>query len=468
MRVLLINVSLRPESIEKLFPIGLGYVATAMKKAGYQFDLLDIDAHRFTDQEVEDYFSTNIYDVYCLGCIVTGYKIIKSMVALIRRINPQATIIVGNSVATSVHKILLTKTEVDIAVLGEGDEVVVEVLDHMLHSKPLNDIKGIAFTQNNQIVETGYRCPIKNISDLPFIDHSIFDVGIYLEASKVSVSDAVPFPREQARAMPVNTARGCVAKCGFCYHVFNNVPFRFRTEQSIVEEIKQLHDKYALNFVFFWDELTLFSKKRVKDICRELIDSKLNIYWTGTCRGDLLNKEEDLELVKLMKDAGCIGISYSLESADADILKAMNKHMDVDQFSRQTELFHKGDMNVWTSLVLGYPQETPETIKKTFDCCIKNGIYPSSGYLLPQPGSEVYEYALKNKYITDEEDYLMRLGDRQDLRINLTSMSDDEFLDAVLDNLKRCNRELNIGLDEEHLIKTQHRYRSTRDQSDEV
>ena len=78
MNILVINVSLRPYSPLKLFPIGLGYIATSMKNAGFPFDLLDIDAHRYSDEEVERRIRRKRYDVVCLGCIVTGYKIVKS------------------------------------------------------------------------------------------------------------------------------------------------------------------------------------------------------------------------------------------------------------------------------------------------------------------------------------------------------------------------------------------------------
>ncbi|MBI4685907.1 MAG: radical SAM protein [Nitrospirae bacterium] len=165
--------------------------------------------------------------------------------------------------------------------------------------------------------------------------------------------------------------------------------------------------------------------------------------------------------MRRMKEAGCLGMNYSLESADTDILKAMKKNVSVDQFSRQTKLFHKAGIPVGTSLVLGYPQETPESIRKTFDCCIKNRIYPSAGYLLPQPGSDMYDYAREHGFIRDEEEYLLKMGDRQDLRLNMTSMNDEDFEFHVCDGLKRCNDELKIGLDEENLIKTQY-YRAAK------
>jgi len=97
MKILLINISLRPGAKRLLVPIGLAYVASALERAGWRFDLM------------------------AMGCIVTGYRYVKALAAQAREANPKVTIVVGNTVASSIPEILLTHTEADIAVLGEGD-----------------------------------------------------------------------------------------------------------------------------------------------------------------------------------------------------------------------------------------------------------------------------------------------------------------------------------------------------------
>ena len=444
-----------------MFPVGLGYIATAIKRGGFQFDLLDIDAHRYSNQEINDFITSKRYDVICLGCIVTGYKIVKSLSYLIKKHHPHSIIIAGNSVATSIPEILLNKTEVDIAVMGEGDETIIELLNAISEDKPMESIKGICIIKDGKFVKTPERPYIKDISSLPFIDYSIWNIEIYIKNASQYIKEPSPIPRKDLRALPVNTARGCIGNCTFCYHVFKKICYRYRNPDSITNEVKQLINTYSLNYILFWDELTFFSKKQTQKLVEKIINEKLRFYWIGNCRADLFNNKEDLEIIKKMKEAGCVGMTYSLESADPSILKAMNKNISIEQFSKQTQLFHKADLPTWTSLVFGYPQETPETIKKTFDICIENNIYPSSGYLLPQPGSKMYEYAINNGFIKNEEDYLLAIGDRQDLRINLTNMNDDELTTNVISGLDRCNKILNIGLKKENLIKTQY-YRAAK------
>ncbi|MDD4940270.1 MAG: radical SAM protein [Candidatus Omnitrophica bacterium] len=461
LKILLINVSLRPEAKVRLFPVGLGYIATAMKNAGYAFDLIDIDGHRLSQQQVENNLKKKKYDVVCMGCIVTGYKIIKSLSQTVRQYQPGAKIIAGNSVATSIVQTLLSRTDVDIAVMGEGDETIIELLRAIDKDTPLEAVRGICFTRNGQIARNEPRPYIKDISSMPLLDFSIFDIEVYIENSKNSVSDPLPILREKIRALPVNTARGCISHCTFCYHNFLGLPYRYRSAKSIVAEIKHSLETYRLNYIHFWDELTFYSKKQTLELVQEILDQNLKFYWAATCRANLFDDKKDMEIIYKMKEAGCLGMAYSLESANPRILKAMNKHITTAQFTKQTRLFHKAGLPTWTSLVFGYPQETPATIKATFDCCIKNKMYPSAGYLLPQPGSVMYDYALRHGFIDDEEEYLEKLGDRQDLRLNITGMPDLKFESLITQGLKRCNEKLKLGLKQKELIKSQY-YRAQK------
>jgi len=255
----------------------------------------------------------------------------------------------------------------------------------------------------------------------------------------------------------VNSARGCIFSCGFCYHVFRGKKYRARSPQSIVGEIKDLRQKYDVNFINFYDELTLYSRPQAHQLCDEIIKQNLNdLAYSACARADLL-EENDLDLALKLKKAGFHHIGYSLESADPGIIGSMNKKITLSRFKAQTRMLQQAGIFTETSLVIGYPQETPETIQKTFDVCYDVNIYPSSGYLVPQPGTPIYEYAKKVGKIQDEEEYLIQvIGDRQDFRINLTQMTQQEMESLVKNNLLRISKKLKLGLDEERLIKTGH------------
>lgn len=454
MKILVINICLRPYSPVKMFNVGQGYIMTAMTNAGYDFDYLDLDAHRLGDQQIEEFLQAKTYDVVCFGCIVTGYRHVKSLMMRVRRHHPEAVIIAGNTVASSIPDLLLKNTEVDVAVMAEGDETIIELLEKLEQKQPLDDVEGIVFRRDGRNHHTEDRPVLKEMDDLPRMNFDLFDIDIYIgNENENRVKNGNP-PAEPIRLLPVNTARGCIAKCTFCYHAFLGKGYRKRSTDSILDEISEMIDKYRLTHIGLSDELTFFSKKQALEFADSVIERGLKFKWGGQCRAGLFTREEDVFIAERMKEAGCQGAFYSLESADPKILKAMNKHITVEQFSLQTRVFKKAGLPVNTSLVFGYPQETPETIAHTFDVCIENGIYPSIGYLLPQPGSPMYEYARVRGLIPDQEAYLMAIGDRQDLYLNLTAMSDEVFEEEIMKGALRCNEALGRGIDPDKLIKS--------------
>ena len=148
-----------------------------------------------------------------------------------------------------------------------------------------------------------------------------------------------------------------------------------------------------------------------------------------------------------MAAVGCESISFSLENASPEILAAMNKKMRVPQFIEQSHVLWAGGVTPRTSIIFGYPQETVETIRRTIKVCEECNIFPSTGFLLPLPGTPIYDWAKEHGHITDEIGYLERIGDRQDLHINLTLMSDVEFIVAVESQLTELAAKQGLTLD---------------------
>ncbi|MDD5145731.1 MAG: radical SAM protein [Candidatus Pacebacteria bacterium] len=454
MKILIINISLRPNSEKMMFPIGLGYISTAIEKAGFNFEIFDLDALRPSDLEIEEYIKKTDFDVAAFGCIVTGYKYVKKLAELIKKYK-NVPIIVGNSVATSIPELLLTKTKVDIAVMGEGDITIIELLKAIENKNPLDDVKGIVFLKDNKVFFTPERELILNLDELPFINYDLFDMETYLAHCKFNVGEPYPMEFDLLKALPINTARGCPNNCTFCYHVFKRKRYRIRSIENIGREIKHLKEKYGLNYIQFSDELTLFSKEQANKFADYFLKENLGVFWQADCRAGLFGNT-DLDLALKLQKAGCVELGYSLESADEEILKAMDKKITVQDFVIQTKILQKAGISTSTSVVIGYPQETEETIKKTLNCCLENNIYPSTGYLLPQPGTPMYDYARTEGIIKDEEEYLLKMGDRQDFTINLTKMPQERMEELVKEYLKKIAEKMELNLKEESLIKTGH------------
>ena len=374
LKLLFINACLRPGGYTKFLPVGLGSVMTYFHENDYEFSLLDIDINEYDDAYVENYIKTNKFDFVLCGTIVTHYKWIKWFVNMVKRHQPDACVITGNSVAGTIPEVFLKNTKGDIVVTGEGEISAYEAVEAIRIGKDLQTIEGISFKDNQGNIVINPAREAEKINELPEIDWSFFDVEHYIQKSE-TMPDKNDSP-EDMRAMPVITARGCAFKCTFCHYVFWNDPYRNRAPQSILTEIKHLMEKYNVNYIHFWDDLSFASAIQVEKLCDAIIASGLKFKWVASCRVDLfsrarLSDEDSLRVAKKMKEAGCYSVGFALESGNKEILKMMNKEIEVDAFYKTVYILKEAGIITQTSVVFGYPIETKETIKETFDQCLK-------------------------------------------------------------------------------------------------
>ncbi len=456
-KVLFINPSLRLHSETKFLPVGVACVMTYLKNVGIDFDFLDIDIEDMEDDTVETFLENNRYDIVLSGSIVTHYKWMKWLTWRVRNYNPKAKIIIGNSVAGSIPELFLKNSAADMAIMGEGEISTAELVLSIIRDEDFTKISGIAYKRlDGKIVVNPKRKGVKKLDDFPMIDWSIFDTEAYF---KKSYARAFGLEGQEVRVMPVVTARGCAFRCTFCHFVFENDPYRYRSPENIILEIKRNIEQYDCNFISFWDDLSFASLPQAERFADAIIASGLKFFWSAAVRVDLFGNPKHefnrrLAVAQKFKEAGCLSLGFSLESANKEILEMMNKKIEAQYFLNQVEVLDQVDITSMISVVFGYPIETHSTINETFQMCKDAGIYPSMGYLLPLPATGMYDYALKNGYIVNEDRYLDLITERQDLCVNMTKMSDEEVKAAIAEGAENLNKHLKIGLDKNKLLRT--------------
>ena len=460
-KILFVNPSLRQDAPTKVLPVGLAAVMTFVGESGYKFDLLDIDINGYDDDYVEKYLKENRYDVFLAGSIVTHYKWMKWLTKKIRDYQPEAKIIIGNSVGGSIPEVFLRNSCADFVVVGEAEFTTVEILNSIRDNKSYEDIEGMAFiNKEDKFIKTPHRKACK-IDTLPMINWEYFDIKKYFNQDGHS-SGAVGLKlddKEHPVIMPVSTARGCAFKCSFCHYVFWDDPYRHRSSESILKEIKRNIEDYNATYIRFWDDLSFAGLNQAEKLVDAILESGLKFDWSAAIRADLFGHprfryERRLEVARKFKESGCKMVGYSLETGSPEILKMMNKRVEVGYFLEQTELLREAGIPVGTSVVFGYPIETKKTIKQTFDQCLKAKVYPSIGYLLPLPYTGMYDYAKKHKFIKDEDKYLDSITERQDFCLNMTQMDQEELMNEIKEGAEKLNRMLELNLSSDRLVKT--------------
>ena len=456
-KILFINPSLRLKSSTKFLPVGIASVMTYLDSHNIDFDFLDVDINELEDSQIEDYLDRNRYDIVLSGSIVTHYKWMKWLTNTVKKYNRNSIVIIGNSVAGSIPKLFLENSSADIAILGEGEITCLELVRKIIEDAPWDKLEGLAYKKKNgEVVVNKNRRGLKKLDDFPMINWQAFETEKYFQKSYAA---AKAIDDQKVRVMPVVTARGCAFRCTFCHFVFWNDPYRYRSPENILAEIKRNIELYNCNYISFWDDLSFASLPQAERFADAILASGLKFNWSAAVRVDLFgNPKHDyqrrLEVARKFKLSGCQSLGFSLESANSEILVMMNKRIEGQYFLDQVEVLDKVGITSMISVVFGYPIETPDTIAETFNMCLDARIYPSIGYLLPLPATGMYDYAIKNGFITDQNKYLDSITERQDLCLNMTQMDDEEVKNLIAEGAGNLNEKLNIGLNSGKLLKT--------------
>lgn len=200
MRILLINPPYETDLSPGSFPLGLGYISSVLVEGGHKVKVLDIKALRYSRIHVEEIISNSIdqFDVVGISGLVTIYSYIKWLAETIKKYNPSIPIVVGGSIASSIPELLLNKTKVDIACIGEGEITIKELIEALEDSKSLTGVKGIYFKQDGHVYSTPPRGLCKNLDSIPFPRWDLFPIELYVDKPLIApvkkIWEGMPFP----------------------------------------------------------------------------------------------------------------------------------------------------------------------------------------------------------------------------------------------------------------------------------
>lgn len=414
MNILLVNPPCR---IPALIPLGLGYIAGVLRQEGHQVSLMDLNVEKKTLAEIESDPRLSGAGLIGIGGLTTTYGFVKTFSSVAKKASPRVKVMVGNMVSTASPELLLKNSEVDICVIDEGEETVKELAARIKDFPDLDDIKGIAFKKESRLVRTPPRERIKNLDKLPFPAWDLFSMETYLNN---------PIENEYGRrSINISAVRGCPFQCIYCSRPFGSKVY-MRSAKSVISEIRELKQRYGVEFIDFSDDLFMVNRKWVEDLCDNLIKERVDVGWGASGRVNLV----DSGLLKKMKGSGCEILSYGFESGSQKILDNMKKGVSVSQAEEAVCLTRKAGITVVGSFMIGMIGETDQTVNETIDFIKRSRLtLHRFFYTTPYPDTPLYEMAKRmNKIPPDEDTYVSSLGEMYNtLLVNLTDMTDSEL-----------------------------------------
>jgi radical SAM superfamily enzyme YgiQ (UPF0313 family) len=369
-----IDERIHTEDIQAV-PIGLYSIAAVLKENDHDVEVLNWHDIQRKPEKVRDILlekRPRVIGVSILhGNRWGGIEIARAA----KEIDPKVRIVFGGIGASCLWEHFLEHfPEIDYVVTGEGEYTFLNLVRFLEEGGNLEDVRGIAFRSDGMIRRT----------DAPELIQDL---------------DALPIPAKYFAYQHVSSSRGCAWHCAFCGSpAFWGENIRFRSAQHFVEELEILHNKGITSFYFSDDTFTI-KKKRVIEICKKIIEKNLKITWYAISRVNYVNEE----MLVWMRKAGCIQISYGIESGSEKIRSTLKKRIKTDQIKKAFRLTTKHGILSRAYFIYGSPGESWETIHETID--LIQEIKPLSVifYILDIfPGTELYEQLKERSHITDD------------------------------------------------------------------
>ncbi len=369
-------------------PLNLLYPATTLTHAGFSVKIVD----QFADPQWQGKLRDALREKpICFGVsCMTGPQIIRALAAskLLKGLYPDVPVVWGGVHASILPEQTLENPYVDIAVVGEGEATLLELVKALANNDSLSRVAGIAYRENGQYHFTGPR-PFVELDRQPPLAYDLIDINLYRR--KIFDSDHVSF----------NSSRGCVYRCGFCYDsIIHRRIWRSMQPKTVVEQFRRLIRDYGITGFNFTDDNLFVNMKHAYGLMEEIVRADLKIRIGKLhVRIDAIQRM-DQEFLQLIVRAGVERLTIGVESGSQRILDLVRKDLRVEQVLEASRKLKPYSVVPVYLFMMGLPTETPQELAQSIRLAqqlLDENPRASKSFNIytPYPGTELYHLALQ-------------------------------------------------------------------------
>lgn len=364
-------------------PLGLGYLGAILEQKEHKVRIIDLTFEKnfeFLKQQLKQL----VPEIVGITCQTTFADDAFKTAKIVKSILPNALLIIGGPHCTIMPEKVLEESGADVAVLGEGEATLLEIVEKWRNKQDFAQIKGIFYKNNGKAVLTPARDFIQDLDNIPFPARHLFDKRYFDFAEITMIS-----------------SRGCPYNCSFCQptlkKLFGN-KVRLRSPENVMAELKLLIEKYPGKIVRFHDDTFTWDRSWISKLCVLIKENKLNFFWNCKSRIDVL----DRELIVMLREAGCQRLDLGIESGSQRLLDCvLNKGITVEKVREIFSLCEQEKMSTLAFIMVGIPTETPQDILDTIrllEDITFDGLHVS--LFTPFPGTSIFDDACKKGQIS--------------------------------------------------------------------
>ncbi len=364
-------------------PLGLAYIAAYLESDEIPVRVIDAPAMGMGVEDVVQDIVQHKDAIVGITMLTPAFRAVADLSASIKKSFPNSVIVLGGAHPTALPERTLREIPAaDIVCIGEGEMAMAEIASVKPGKKSLlNNIKGICYRDNQEIIKTEARPAVSSLDLIPPPARHLLPMDKYhLTASRVSGASFCP---------TIIVARGCPFSCTYCSRTFGKT-FRSHSIDRIISEIESLILIYHVDQINIEADTLTVNKKFIRSLCDALIENGINekIKWTCESRIDTV----DEEILRLMKRAGCWQISYGVETGTQRLLDLINKSVSLQKVEEIFALTKKVGISIRGFFMLGLPTETRADSQATIAFAKKlDPFWAQFTITVPYPGTKMFD-----------------------------------------------------------------------------
>ena len=385
-------------------PLGLAYLAGSLKAEGHQVTCIDglgeqpnhftklpelnLMINGLTADEVVQRIPGDAAAIAFSTMFTNEWLYSSHTLSLLRARFPELPIIVGGEhITADFHQSMADCPAIDVAVMGEGEETLVDLLQTLGEGKPLDGVRGIVFRgPDGGLTQTETRARITKLDAIPWPDWGVIPLEHYLDRGLGDDTMG-------KRSIPMLASRGCPYRCTFCSSPqMWTTKWLARDPHDVLREIRSYIETYSIEHFEFYDLTAIVKTSWIRDFCIALIEADLNLTWSlpsGT-RSEALTPE----VLGLLKQSGCSKMTLAPESGSPTTLKAIKKMVKPASMLRVMRDCHKAGIVVKANMIIGFPDQTHREVLESYWFIVRMawaGVDDVACFhFTPYPGSELY------------------------------------------------------------------------------
>ena len=367
-------------------PLGIASLASCILKyyPDTTVDLIDTTFEKNPVKYIDRIFRDNRYDLVGISVMTTMLNDSLLVASVVKQYHPDTKVIFGGPHTTVMPEQTLRNDHVDCVVIGEGEETILDIIKF---EGDFLKVNGVWFKKSGEVVKNPLRKPIGNLDSLPFPERSLFPVEDYINSN--AGLDSV---NHRLRCIALLASRGCPYRCSYCQPTLTKLfgkKLRKRSPENILEELKDLKERYRIDSFMFYDDTFVIDEKWVFSFCDALIRSNLKLVWSCNVRANLVN----YDLLKKMKEAGLKKVGIGIVSGSQRILDEIyNKQITIKMIKESVKIIKSLDLKIQGYFMIGAPTETEDEIMQTIAFAKALDIEEAAfSITTPLPGTTLYE-----------------------------------------------------------------------------